>query len=355
MNLDDYQSFPKIDSENILQNIEELPDQVKQAWQETKDFTVPTHYIQAQNICLLGIGGSAMGADLLRTFALNQSSIPITVSRDYNLPEFVNSKTLVIGVSYSGNTEETLAAFEQAAQRKAKLIAIATGGKLESLASKYKAAFYKIKYGAQPRAALGFSFISQLGIIVKLGFIELKDDEIAMTVDLLNQSKLRLRADIPLDQNIAKQVALKLRHRIPIVYGSGYLQEVARRFKGQFNENAKTASFFEQLPELNHNALVGTEFPQKLASMIFVLVLQSSYDHPRNKMRQAVTMQILEKRGIPYESIMVEPAGNPLAEMFQVIMVGDYISYYLSLLNEVDPTPVEIINFLKDQLAQAPI
>lgn len=355
MNLDDYQSFPKIDSENILQNIEELPDQIKQGWQEIKNFTVLTHYIQAQNICLLGIGGSAMGADLLRTFALNQSSIPIIVSRDYNLPNFVNSKTLVIAVSYSGNTEETLTAFEQAAKRKAKLVAIATGGKLESLATKYKAVFYKIKYGAQPRAALGFSAVSQMGIVAKLGFIELKDEDITLTVDLLNQLKSKLRTDIPTDQNIAKQIALKLHHRIPIIYGSGYLQEVARRFKGQFNENAKTASFFEQLPELNHNALVGSEFPEKLASMILVLVLQSSYDHVRNKIRQAITMQILDRRHIPYESIMVEPAGNPLAEMFQVIMVGDYISYYLSLLNEVDPTPVEIINFLKDQLAQSPV
>jgi glucose/mannose-6-phosphate isomerase len=352
MNLDDLNSYSTIDQENILQNTNELPDQVTQAWSEMKQFVIPTHYMQVTNVCLLGIGGSAMGADLVRTLALSQFKAPVTVVRDYDLPAYVNSKTLVIGVSYSGNTEETLTAFEQAAKRGAKLVAIATGGKLESLASKFKAPFYKISYGAQPRAALGFSFTAQLAIFAKLGFVEVKDVDIDEAIELTRNLQGKIRAEVPENRNIAKQIAHRIQGKIPIVYGSGTLQEVARRFKGQFNENAKSASYFEVLPELNHNALVGTEFPAKLGSTIFVIILQSHYDHPRNKIRQAITMQILQKRSIEYESILIEPPGNPVAEMLQSIMMGDYISYYASLLNGVDPTPVEIITYLKDQLAK---
>lgn len=352
MNLDDYQSYPQLDKENILQNIEEFPEQIQQAWAEIKRLAIPTHYVQAHNICLLGIGGSAMGADLVRTFALPRTKLPIVVLRDYNIPDFVSSKTLVIGISYSGNTEETLSSFEQSAKRGAKLVAMATGGQLESLAQKYKAPFYRITYGAQPRAALGFTLTAQLGILAKFSFVELKDDHIAEAVQLTKQIQAKIKAEVPESQNFAKQIARKLHHKIPLIYGSGLLQEVARRYKGQFNENAKTTSFYEQLPELSHNSLVGLEFPKKLSSMIFVLVLQSRYDHPRNKIRQAITMQILERRAIAFDSLMIEPTGEPLSEMLQMIVLGDYISYYLSLLNEVDPTPVEIITYLKKQLAE---
>ena len=145
-------------------------------------------------------------------------------------------------------------------------------------------------------------------------------------------------------------IAQKLFGKIPIIYGSGTLQAVARRWKGEFNENAKSASYFEIIPEMNHNALVGLQFPKELSKEIFVIILQSKYDHPRNKLRQSITGQILQKNRISSESILLEPSASPLAEILQMIHFGDYVSYYLAILNNVAPEPIEVINFLKDKL-----
>jgi glucose/mannose-6-phosphate isomerase len=160
-----------------------------------------------------------------------------------------------------------------------------------------------------------------------------------------------IRETIPVAENPAKQLAKRLCGRLPVIYGSGYLAEVAHRWKTQLNENAKAWSFFEPLPELNHNAVVGYQFPEELAERTLVVMLTSSLDHPRNKTRFHVTQEILTQRGIAHETI--EARGeSPLAQMLSAIHFGDYVSYYLALLYEVDSTPVKVIDYLKERLAE---
>lgn len=349
--LDDEKNYQKMDPEGMMQSIKDLPDQLDSIYKQMQKFVVPTHYIKIKNIVILGMGGSAIGGSLTATLALGKCKIPIMVHRDYDLPNFVNHESLVIGVSYSGNTEETICGFTQAAERGAKLVAISTGGQIAALCRKYRAPLFEIDYGAQPRAALGYLLGGVVLILTKLGFIDLGDNEFGETILLMRSLEKKIHLGIPASQNQAKQLAQRINGRFPVIIGSGTLTEVARRWKTQINENSKQAANFEVLPELNHNMVVGLDFPEKIHEKIFVVMLQSKFDHPRNKIRQQATLQILQQKKIQYETIYMQPATTALSEMMMVIFLGDYVSYYLGILNKVDPTPVETITYLKDRLA----
>lgn len=350
--LDNESIFSKVDKSGMLQNIQELADQVDGAWRTLAKFAVPTPYIKAKNIVILGMGGSAIGGDLVKDLADSHSSVPITILRDYQLPKFVDHNSLVIGVSYSGNTEETLTAFEQAGEKGAKLLAISTGGKLASLCRKYRAPMFTIEYGAMPRAALGYTLVPVLGLFNKLGFINLGEDEVEKTAILLKAYEKKINLGVPTSQNLAKQLAEHLKGRIPIIMGSGILSQVARRFKTQINENSKSMAVFEILPEVCHNTIMGFDFPEKLREKIFVIILQSKYDYPRNILRQKIIMQILQKKGISYESLSLNPQGGRLSEVLHNILFADYVSYYLAIFNNTDPTEIGMIDFLKDKLSE---
>ena len=348
--LDTPGEYKKIDPTQIIQNINELPDQIGVVWEEMKNFILPSHYIQCNKIVLARMGGSSMGAALAKTLAMQNAKMPIEIIRDYELPGYVDSKTLVIAISYSGGTEETLSCALDALKQDAKIITISSGGALESFAKKHRLPHYKINYGSQPRAALGYSYTAVCAIFKKMGLLEISDDQIQKAVTQMKNAMKKIAPEVSTTQNPAKQLAERLYGKIPIIVGSGIMQEVARRYKGQFNENAKTASYFEAIPEMNHNSLVGTEFPENIASKIFVILLDSKFDNPRNNLRVDITSQILAKRRIQYEIIQPTPASNKIAEQLLSIHFGDYVSYYLAMLSGVDPEPVEIIKFLKDSL-----
>lgn len=354
-NLDNLESIQELDRENILGNIQDFPDQVEKCWEDWKNIALPTPFINAKSILILGMGGSGQGGGIVAGMVEKQAKIPIVVLRDYDIPGWIDKNTLVIAVSYSGSTEETLSSFVQVSKVTNKLITISTGGHLYSLGTQHQATHYRIHYGSQPRAAIGFTLTSVLAIFEKLNILEISDEDIKEAVLLLRALRKKLDVDISSGRNMAKILAKKIAGKIPIIFGSGNLAEVARRIKGSFNENAKSASYFEVLPELNHNSLVGLEFPEDLRQKLFFLILQSKYDHQRNILRQNITAQIIQQKRIPCETIMMQPSGNPIAEALQIISLGDYAAYYLACLNNVAPEPVEIIKFLKDKLNEKPL
>ena len=349
--LDSPGEYKKIDPTQIIQNIHELPDQIGVVWEEMKNFVLPSHYIQCNKIVLTGMGGSSMGAALAKTLVMQSSRMPIEIIRDYEMPNYVDNKTLVVAISYSGGTEETLSSALDAQKRDAKIVAISSGGALESLAKKHRLPHFKINYGSQPRAALGYSYTAVCAIFKKMGILEISDDQIQKAVSQMKNAMKKIAPEVPSTQNPAKQLAERLHGKIPVIVGSGIMQEVARRYKGQFNENAKTSSYFEAIPEMNHNSLVGTEFPENLPNNLFIILLGSKFDNPRNNLRVDITAQILAKRKIQYEIIQPTPASNKIAEQLLSIHFGDYTSYYLAMLYGVDPEPIEIVKFLKDSLA----
>jgi glucose/mannose-6-phosphate isomerase len=351
VNLDDSRVYKKFDPEGMIERIKELPVQCRQAWRAAMDFSLPPHYANVDKVVILGMGGSAIGGDLVRSLVQSESKIPIIVHRDYGLPAFADVRTLVIASSYSGNTEETLSAFEAALTSGYKKLVITTGGKLKEMAEANIIPVFKYDYKSEPRAALGFSFLATLCFMQKLGFISDKTGDVAEAIQLLEQLSARLDEKSPLKRNPAKQLAQKLYGRLPVIYGAGITAEVAHRWKTQINENSKAWGFYEVFPELNHNATVGFPLPKEIASKIRVVLLRSPGFSERIKLRYDVTGELLKQAGVAYESVDSE-GESPLAQMMSLIMLGDFVSYYLAILYKVDPTPVKAIDYLKERLGK---
>jgi glucose/mannose-6-phosphate isomerase len=337
------------DPGDMLGRIKDLPKQVRDAWAIAGKATIPPAYSDVRSIVVAGMGGSAIGGDLAAALLADELKVPMTVHRDYGLPAYVGRDSLVIVSSYSGNTEETLSSFEEARKRGAKVLALTTGGKIGELARASNYPVVTFSYKAQPRAALGYSLGLVLGVLCKLGFAhDLSDDNEAALSDL---AKLEERVHEGARTNDAKKLALDLFGRVPFAYGAGVMGVMARRVKGQWNENAKNWSAFDVMSELNHNAVVGFEHPPIAKEAITVLLLRSDRDNPRHKLRFEVTRELLDRARIPHKTLQF--AGrNMLSEVLQMVYFTDYVSFYVALLNGADPSPVKSIDYLKDRLAK---
>jgi glucose/mannose-6-phosphate isomerase len=350
-NLDDPQLLKQLDPEDMLARLHEMPFLCQQAWQMATEFKLPADYADIDKLVILGMGGSAIGGDLINSLAVSEAKLPIVVCRDYQLPTFVDAKSLVLASSYSGNTEETLSSFTQALKTPAKKLVITTGGKLKSIAQENGIPVFSFDYRAQPRAALPFSLMPILCLLHKLGFIGDKSADVAETVEVLKQLTMQLNETVASAQNPAKQLAMKLYDHLPVIYGGDIVAEVAHRWKTQFNENAKAWAFHEIFPELNHNAVVGYQFPSELATKIVVVLLNSSLLPKRIQLRYRITGELLSKARVSYQT--VDGWGkSPLSQIMSLVLFGDYTSYYLAMLYQIDPSPVKAIDFLKKQLAQ---
>ena len=245
--------------------------------------------------------------------------------------------------------EETLAAFGEAQTRGAQTLAITTGGRLAEMA----AHVVEFAYASQPRAALGYSFTVLLGVLAQIGLLA-GDSDAGMqeAIQVMRDLQPEIAAGVPLADNPAKQLARHLHARLPVIYGAGFLAAVANRWKTQVNENAKHWAFFEVLPELHHNAVVGLGIPAAIRDQALVVMLRSALDHARVQTRWQVTQDLLEREQVAYQ-VLWGRGESRLAQMFSLIHFGDYVSFYLAMLNQVDPTPVETIAFLKQRLAAA--
>jgi len=350
INLDNQQIYKKLDTTNLYERISDLPQQCRQAWKSAISLPLPKDFKKIDKIVILGMGGSAIGGDLLRTIVSLQSKVEVVVQRDYEIPKSVDKNTLVIASSYSGNTEETLSAFNQALETPCKKFVITTGGKISEIASKNGVPLFSFGYASEPRAALGYSFFSLMAFLCNLDVISDEVLKIDNTLKTLEKNAAKLSKDVQLKKNPAKQLAEKLYGNIVIVYGAGILSSVAYRWKTQINENSKAWAFSETLPELNHNAVVGYRFPADMTKRIFVVMLRSADMHPRTLKRYDITSDILSKAHVPHK--IVDTSGStPLCRMMNSIMMGDHVSYYLAMLYEINPSPVEIIDYLKKALS----
>ncbi len=350
MNLDDLRTMRELDSQNFLNDVNTLPDQTAEAWSLAQSYTLPDSFRGVKHVVITGMGGSAMGGALVQAYVAGECGVPITVVRDYSLPASAGPETLVIASSHSGDTEETLAVSQAALERGARLMAITRGGKLGKLADDAGLPVWRFEHAGQPRAAVGYSFMLTLGTLVKLGLIPDQSAEVAGAVAALREQQQRLRADVPVTANPAKRMAGQLVDRVPLIFGSGHLAPVARRWKGQINEVAKAMAVFDELPEMDHNSVVGTLYPDGLVAKFMALFLRSGFEHPRNRRRAEVTREIYMTAGFNTDAI--EAVGpSPLAHMFTSLHFGDYTSFYLATCYGIDPSPVPQIDYLKEQLS----
>ena len=354
VDLDNVLVYRQFDNSGMLKHLHDFPEQCQQAWEKVLSFALPQEYVGINKVVILGMGGSAISGEIVRRLASVETRVPVWVHRDYSLPLFVDENTLVIASSYSGNTEETLTAFAESLKTPAKKLVLTTGGKLKDLAEKKGIPVFVIDYRAPPRAAFPHSFVPLVGIFQKLGLLTDKSTDLSETLLMLNELSRDFVETTPLVSNPPKQLATKLWGRVAIIYAAGVLSAVAQRWKAQFNENSKTWAFFEFFPELNHNAVVGYAFPPEVKERVIVLLLHSSLLYPRSLVRYEATAKLLAKAGVTYE--FVEASGeNALAQVMSLVLLGDYLSFYLAILNRIDPTPVDSINFIKEHLARFPV
>jgi glucose/mannose-6-phosphate isomerase len=303
-----------------------------------------------KNIVIAGMGGSAIGGDILRSYVANDVRVPILINRNYGLPRFVDKDTLLIASSYSGNTEESLAAFAEGEKLGCKIFVATTGGKLGDKAVAGGYPHVILPAGYQPRAALGYSFGPVLNFLEQAGFVSGQRKAVDDACQFLAGRSKDFALDLPEKSNFAKQAASKLQNKIGIVYaGADYYDTTAIRFKGQICENAKALAYANICPEFNHNELVGFEYPQELLQKLVVIFLTGPADTKGVTNRFKIINEIVGEKGI--ETIFIKAEGpNRLAEIFSLIQVGDFVSYYLALLNGTDPSPVHVINRLKSSL-----
>jgi len=353
MNLDNVKEITKVDRENMLELLTTFPRQCEDALFIGKHVKInPSYKGNYANIVFTGLGGSAIGADIISGYVGDEIDIPVFVNRNYTLPHFVNKKTLLFAVSYSGNTEETLSAYEKAKKKGAKVVVITSGGKLEELAAKAKDMLITIPKGYPPRCALGYSFIPSVMVLVKLGFIKDKSNEIKKAARFLdNLQKKKLIPGVRTKVNMAKSIAGKLYGKFPVIYASARMEALATRWRGQFAENAKTLSSSHVFPEMNHNEIVGWKSPAGLLEDFVAIILRDKGDHARIKKRMDITTVILRKAKL--RVLEVESEGRtPLARMLSLTFIADFVSVYLAVLNGTNPTPVDRITYLKKQLAK---
>lgn len=351
--LDDPEKIKKTDARNMYELIYEFPSQLKQALSIARKLPLPSLKTDGiKNIIVAGMGGSAIGGDLIRSYLADEFELPFLICRNYTLPHFVDKNSLVFISSYSGNTEETLSAYQTATKINAKVIALSSDGELLKLSQRDGFPFLKIPPGYPPRAALGYSFVPILVFLERSGFISGKIKDLEKTIDFLSSRRENFSMEKSSGKNIAKDIANELLGKLPLIYsGTDHFDAVAYRWKCQICENSKMLCFNNIFPEFNHNELVGWEILSGMEEKIVVIMLKDQKNHPQIKKRMEIVKRIIQKKGV--RLIELESQGeNLLSRIFSLIQIGDFMSYYLALLNQVDPTPVKIIDFLKSELTK---
>ena len=339
-----------LDPGKMWDAIASFADQLEAASRISLPSEIPYASQDIENIVFCGMGGSAIGGDLLNAYFRNELIVPMEVNRNYTLPNYVSPNTLVIVSSYSGNTEETLSSYLAAQEAGAMIIGITSGGELAELLQDKKLPWIRIPGGMQPRAALGYSFIPMAKLLNNLDFAggSIQED-IRETISLVRDLSKKYQSDSK--NNTAIRLAEDIYGTVPIIYTDPELAAVGTRWKGQLAENAKMLAFTHQLPEMNHNEVVGWETQQKFYNQTRLVWLCDENSHSAVQARRKITGKLLQE--IAGHQNTAQSSGKSwLARLFSLIHLGDWVSLYVSLAGGVDPTPVDRISLLKQRLAR---
>ena len=353
VDLDDLNELARLDSEDVLAAVERFADQCREGWEIGRAATGLPAADGIDSIVVLGMGGSGVSGDVIQTIVEPRLPVPFRVIKSYGpLPEWIGRNTLVFAVSYSGSTEETVAALEEAHSRGSRAVTISSGGPLAEMAREYGLAHVKIPTGLQPRASLGYLTLPILAVLVQIGLVPEMQSDLDEAVDVLSDVASRCHRKRATDENPAKQLASKLHGRVPVVYGGhGVGATAAYRFKCDLNEYGKTPAFSHVLPELDHNEIVGWNRLEDVTKKSFVLVfLRDPGDHERIKLRFDITRSLIESNVAEVIEIDAEGDGV-MARLLSLILVTQLAAIYVGLGYEIDPGPVESIMKLKSELS----
>ncbi len=352
--IDSREDMLALDASNMLGSIEQLPDQLNHGWNIGQAMDVSAISKPITNVMVAGMGGSNLGAHVVKAAFEASLSLPLEISATYSLPAYVGTSTLVILSSYSGTTEETLTAAEAAKQKGAQVVVIAAGGDLAALATENHWPLYRIdpKHNPsnQPRMAIGYSIMAFLSVLAKLNLIQVTHEDITSIVSSLRDRAQSLSPES--ETNMAKHLAYEMVDRLLILVSSQHLRGAAHVFNNQLNENAKQLTVELSLPEMNHHYMEALSFPRAVASESLFVFINSRHYVPRIQTRYGLTETVAQNNGFATYVIKLSTS-SPLEEVFALIQFGAYTNYYLSMLNGINPSPIPNVDFFKEELAKA--
>jgi glucose/mannose-6-phosphate isomerase len=349
--LDDLNHISKIDKSNMLGIIENFPKQLKEAKDIVNSSSLGSIY-KIDNIIISGMGASSISGDIVQSLLRDKIDIPIYVNRQYDLPKWANKDTLLISQSYSGNTEETLSTFKHGCQKRCKIIGISAGGKLQEYCESREISHIKIPQGLPPRSATGYILTSSIYALKKIGLgIEIDteiEESITVSEDFINKNK----KDVPEINNYSKQLAKKLLNTIPQVYGFSFYTPIARRWCSQFNENSKIICRYDEVPECNHNDIIGWSLNPEVSKKFSCILFRDEENESIYMSKRLNFMKNLFEN-VTENIIEIKIQGKKrLSRMIYLLCLGDFVSCYLAILRNIDPTPVDAITNLKAELAK---
>ena len=351
MDLDDCGQIARLDRSDLMKKLEELQLQFRRTPSLFKEANWnPATAGAVQRVIFCGMGGSAIGGDIVRAQLGSRLRVPFEVNRDYRVHGLLDRRSLVILSSYSGNTEETLSCLKQALAGDSPIVAITSGGKLGARCERLNIPVFRVPGGAPPRSVLGYPCALTMQILDGVGVAPLPDLE--KLADSLAGWAEPLLPGSPTSANPAKQIAVRLHGRIGVIYGSaGRLSPVARRWATQLAENGKQLAFFSELPEMNHNEIVGWQHPAEVLPHFYPIFLRDGSDDPPIRRRFQLTAEALSSKAGQWEEVWAQGEDRP-GRLWFLIQLGDFVSAYCGFLNMEDPTPVEAIERFKKAIIQ---
>lgn len=354
-NLDSPDEIKRLDSQNLAGSIELLAKQCQQVFEEVSALSLPSDFMNSQNIVVMGMGGSALGAHVIHSLYFDRLKTPLEIVNGYHLPSYVGIQTLVILSSYSGTTEEVLSAYQETSGKGAKMLIISSGGDLGKLISEGKVSGYifdpKFNPSGQPRMGLGYSILGQVMVLSKLGYLEFDDNDLGEVVAVIDGVNKECKIEIESSVNQAKQVATKFQNKLAVLFASEHLVGNIHVFANQINENAKVISAYFTLPEANHHLIEGLPSTDEIHKQVEFFFLKSNLYSPRVLRRYDITKKLVEKNG--FETVVFEPLSqSKLEQVFEFLTFGSWVSFYLAIVYGRDPSLIPNVDFLKEELAK---
>ncbi len=351
--LDNIEAIKKLDSRNMLGSLERLARQIEETLACARGIKAPAAYARVENIIVCGMGGSALGAHIIKSLYQDVLKIPLEIINGYHLPAYVNRRTLVLLSSYSGTTEEVIGAAQEARQRKAPIAVIASGGALAEFAGKNKvpALIYTSKNNpcGSPRMGLGYSIFGQMVLLAKIGLLRLSDEDVKKAIGAVEKYNFLFGAAALEKDNCSKQLARKLGERSAWYVGAEHLSGSAHAAANQMNENAKRFAGYFLIPELNHHLMEGMLWPKSNPRELFFVLLESALYDERVRQRFAVTKKILAKNKIKHLSYVCQGRSR-LEQVWEVLVLLSYASFYVAMLEGIDPTAIPFVDYFKEEL-----
>lgn len=352
--LESRDEIAKLDVENMMGSIEELGNQVKHAWEDLQSIEFKAS-AEIRNVVIAGMGGSGLGADVLKHLFKDKLEVPFDYVHDYTLPGYVNEHTLVVLASYSGTTEEILSCAEQAQEQQAQIMVLAAGGELEALALENGFTYYKInpKYNPsnQPRMAIGYAVFGTIGLLSKAGIISVTHQEIEAVVATIEKQIEACKVSVVGEENPAKALAYVMIDRRPVFVASDFLEGAVHVSTNQHNENAKAFVDYKIVPEMDHHLLEGLKYPKSNATNHVFIFIQSMLYHPKNIIRVQLTQKIIEANEID-TIVLPLKAQTKIEQVFELLTLLGFAGFYLAMLEGINPSPIPFVEDFKKDLKE---